>query len=677
MVVDFNQNMFGSTVSVPKTARVIFVADMFQRDYVGGAELTTQALIDASPYEVFQLHARDVTQDLIQQNHDRFWIFGNATQLNLQLLPVIVANLKYSVVEYDYKYCRFRSPEKHVYETMLPCDCHNQMHGKMVSTFFYGAMGTWWMSEKQLERYATLFPFLLEKKHVVLSSVLGDKTLDLIAALRAKHANIQRSGWIVLGSGSWVKGAKAAEEWCKANDKAYEVVWNVPYERLLEKLAQAEGFAYLPMGGDTCPRMVIEAKLLGCELKLNDNVQHKDEEWFSSPTSGMFETHLRSAPDTFWNGIRDMIEHKPTISGYVTTYNCVTQRYPFERCIQSMLQFCNEVCIVDGGSTDTTVDRLAFFAYPAITTGQLEDLRVMISLDREPFEFPNELGHSEPVKRDPRIRVKVVKRDWTHPRSAVFDGMQKAEARAMCTGEFCWQMDSDEIVHEDDVIKVTTLARGLPNTAMVLALPVVEYWGGPDKVRIDVTPWKWRLSRNVPQITHGIPQELRRIDADGNLYAAQGTDGCDVIDSTTYQRVPFMNFYTQEAHADRQGALTGDVAALQRYQSWFTLVTNQVPGVYHYSWFDIGRKIRLYRDFWTRHWCVLEGKTYVDTADTNMMFDVPWSEVTDAMIDVRAKELQATGGHVFHAKWDGHITPWINVEKRQPKLMLDKENASP
>ena len=80
----------------------------------------------------------------------------------------------------------------------------------------------------------------------------------------------ERSGWLVLGSNSWIKGADDAEDWCKENNKDYEVVWGIPHSEVLKKLAKSEGFVYLPKGNDTCPRMVIEAKLLGCKLQLND-----------------------------------------------------------------------------------------------------------------------------------------------------------------------------------------------------------------------------------------------------------------------------------------------------------------------------------------------------------------------------------------------------------------------
>ena len=78
---------------------------------------------------------------------------------------------------------------------------------------------------------------------------------------------------------------------------------------------------------------------------------------------------------------------------------------------------------------------------------------------------------------------------------------------------------ADEIVHEKDYDKVKEVIKRLPKATDLIALPVIEYWGGPEKVRIDVNPWKWRLSRNRKYITHGIPKQLRVIDEDGQLYA--------------------------------------------------------------------------------------------------------------------------------------------------------------
>jgi glycosyltransferase involved in cell wall biosynthesis len=629
----FNDQIFiNPNKIIADSADIIFVADLFEEDYAGGAEMTSEALIQSSPYAVQKLRSKDVNLAALQQGVNKFWLFGNFSQMNPELIPNIVANLKYSILEYDYKYCKFRSPEKHAVSGVV-CDCHEQMNGKLISAFYYGAQALWWMSEKQKEKYHTLFPFLAEKDNIVLSSVFSRKTLGTLNLLRNSVKEDERNGWIVLGSQSWVKGFETAKSWCEENGKEYTVVWNLPYDQILSKLAAAEGFVYLPPGGDTCPRMVIEAKLLGCKLHINENVQHASEDWFATSDLQSIQDYLSVSSSRFWNGIKVIMEKKPTVSGYTTTYNCEKQGYPYLKAIKSMLQFCNEVCIVDGGSTDGTWEKLVEFA-----------------------------------KNESRIKIKQLVRDWDHPRHAIFDGLQKAEARSMCTGEFCWQMDSDEVVHELDAPKVIDLCTKLPKDVDILSLPVVEYWGGPNKVRIDIQPWKWRLSRNASYITHGIPLHLRREDETG-VYALLGTDGCDMIHKESGEVLPHLTFHTTESERVRQAAMAGHPEALKVYQDWFNQVIQGLPGVHHYSWYDIPRKMRLYRDYWTRHWNSLYNKSLEDTAESNMMFDLPWSQVSEEMILARGTELaEKTGGWIWHTKWNGTQVPHIQVIVQEPNI---------
>ena len=203
-------------------------------------------------------------------------------------------------------------------------------------------------------------------------------------------------------------------------------------------------------------------------------------------------------------------------------------------------------------------------------------------------------------------------------------------------------------------------------------MPVIEYWGGPSKVRVDIQPWKWRLSRNKKNITHGIPIELRTIDSDGNPMAKEGTDGCDMIDSFTGQRIHHVIFYNQDIDLVRKAALLGSSEHLVQYQGWFNQVVSNIPSVFHYSWYDLPRKMKLYRDYWQNHWNGLWGKDTSDTTQNNMMFDVPWSQVSDQMIEERATLLaEKTGGWIWHTKWDGFTTtPHMVVFREQPKIML-------
>jgi glycosyltransferase involved in cell wall biosynthesis len=632
----FSSGLTGPTV--PEDTEVVFVADLFASDYVGGAELTTQALIDSSPCKVTCLRSREVTIELLEQGHQKYWIFGNFSELNVELIPTIVANMNYSVLEYDYKYCKWRSPQKHESIEGESCTDENEMSGKMISAFFYGAKSLWWMSELQMDHYHRLFPFLEERENIVLSSVFDDTFFLTAKLLIEKYKNTERTGWIVLGSTSWVKGYDDAIKWCEQNNKEYEAVWDIPYDELLEKLAQAEGFVYLPAGWDTCPRMVIEAKLLGCKLILNDNVQHKDEIWFETDDPFNTEAYLYAARDRFWNSIKSTMEWTPMLSGYTTTLNATKNEYPWRQCIQSLLELSDEVVVVDGGSSD----------------GTWEDLETWSS-------------------EEEKLKVFQVKRDWSHPRFAVFDGLQKAEARKRCTGEFCWQQDADEVVHESDYKKIRELIRNFPKQVDLISLPVIEYWGGPEKVRLDITPWKWRLSRNNPEITHGIPKSLRKHDDSGSLYASPGTDGCDYINVDTYEPIPHASFYTPEVEHGRQLALNGDKEVLSNYEEWFSNNVDVLPSVHHYSWFDLSRKIKLYRDYWSQHWQSLYDIPQKDTADNNMFFDAPWSDVTDEDVDKLSDRLKnELGGWVFHEKVDfSRPTPHINLPQGHPKVMSD------
>ena len=316
-------------VSIPDEADIIFVSDLFSSDHLGGAELTTDAIIDSSPYKVFRLHSRDVNEETLQQGLSRHWIFGNFTGMNLELLPSVIANMKYSVVEYDYKYCKYRSPEKHLEIENKECDCSSDIHGKMISAFYFGAKSLWWMSERQMKVYQDLFPFLSQRKNTVLSSVFDEDFFQLSSKLNLESKDAKREKWLVFESTSWIKGTQQAIDHCKKENLDYELVGGLSYPNLLKKLSTAKGLVFLPLGNDTCPRLVIEAKVLGCDLILNDNVQHATEEWFSSKEHEVFLDHLYFARERFWSGIKETVEYKPTLSGYTTTMNCVEQNYPF------------------------------------------------------------------------------------------------------------------------------------------------------------------------------------------------------------------------------------------------------------------------------------------------------------------------------------------------------------
>ena len=84
---------------------IVFVADYFLEEYGGGAERTTEALFETSPYNIVKVKSSDLNQELIQAGMQKSWVFFNFRNMNHQLIPLIVGNLNYFIVEYNCHNC--------------------------------------------------------------------------------------------------------------------------------------------------------------------------------------------------------------------------------------------------------------------------------------------------------------------------------------------------------------------------------------------------------------------------------------------------------------------------------------------------------------------------------------------------------------------------------------------
>ena len=107
----------------------------------------------------------------------------------------------------------------------------------------------------------------------------------------------------MLGGGSWIKNQQNVEMYLKQKKIRYDVIGGLPYEEFLQTLSNYHGLCFHPLGFDTCPRIVIEAKVMGLELDLNDNVQHKDEKWFKDQTPENVRKALQGRPEKFWKDV--------------------------------------------------------------------------------------------------------------------------------------------------------------------------------------------------------------------------------------------------------------------------------------------------------------------------------------------------------------------------------------
>ena len=226
-------------------ADVVFVADVFLEEYGGGAERSTETLFEVAPYKTSKIKSSEENQQLIQQGVNKFWVFFNYRGMDHNLIPAIVANCHYAIVEYDYKYCMYRSIDLHKKETGTDCDCHDQQIGKLISAFLHGSEHIFWMSEKQSRIYHDKFSFLKDNSQTVLSSIFSVDDLEYIERLKNKRDEDgwTKNHWAVIDGNSWIKGV---EESVNAVNETFpestvEVLKGLPYYDLLKSLSEFEG----------------------------------------------------------------------------------------------------------------------------------------------------------------------------------------------------------------------------------------------------------------------------------------------------------------------------------------------------------------------------------------------------------------------------------------------------
>ena len=170
------------------------------------------------------------------------------------------------------------------------------LHSSQCVLIFYSkAQHVWFMSEEQMAIFLMKIGKLKESNCSVLSSVFEKRYLDKMKNLSGNKKN---NRYAIINSKSWIKGVDSSIKYAKENNLSYDLIQSLEYDELLKTLSSYSGLIFFPKGKDTCPRIVIEAYLLGLKCITNENVQHKNEEWFQNRADCL--RYLETNADRFW-----------------------------------------------------------------------------------------------------------------------------------------------------------------------------------------------------------------------------------------------------------------------------------------------------------------------------------------------------------------------------------------
>lgn len=164
------------------------------------------------------------------------------------------------------------------------------------------------------------------------------------------------------------------------------------------------------------------------------------------------------------------------VSGFSIIRDGVRLGYPFEESIRSVLPLCDEFVIAVGKSDDGTLERLQ-------------------------------------AMNEPKLRI--INTVWNeHCRTHGYVvAQQKMVAQYNCTGDWAFYLESDEILHEDDIDRVRAALEFYLDDPEVEALVFDYYHFYGDPHHVNVFPSAYRKAARV------IRNSLRTLAPDGLYWA--------------------------------------------------------------------------------------------------------------------------------------------------------------
>ena len=275
----------------------------------GGTYLTLDSILESRNEDCFTISFSTLTKNFIDSNKDKLWILGNLMKVvsenKTEELFKILEECKFIKLEFDYNFCPYRSEFGHEVFKKQKCECPHGSSGdpvlsKMYDLITLNCKHSFFMSERQRAVYSDHLPMLNFSKSSVLSSCFSKSSLDLFEkykdnAKNDKYAILEGYG----GFHSFAKGVKEAKDFCEANNFKFDVLSNQDYEKHIETLSYYKGLIFTPVIHDTCPRCIIEARLLNLEVICNNNCQHIYEFWWKDKSKTL--DYLKERPNYFWS----------------------------------------------------------------------------------------------------------------------------------------------------------------------------------------------------------------------------------------------------------------------------------------------------------------------------------------------------------------------------------------
>ena len=251
--------------------KILFIADFFAEQVLGGGELNNEELISilaSKGHQILKTNSHFVTPELLSENRDANFIIANFINMSPELIPALY-DKNYIIYEHDHKYLSTRNPG------VFPDFVAPKEHVVNID-FYKNAAAVLCQSKLHSE---------IAHKNADLDNIvnLGGNIWDLESLkFMSENAKIEKNDtYAVMDSNIKHKNTVGAIRYCNAKGYDYNLVESSNYREFLSLLGVNKSLVFLPQTPETLSRVIVEARMMNMGVVTNRSVGAASEEWYN------------------------------------------------------------------------------------------------------------------------------------------------------------------------------------------------------------------------------------------------------------------------------------------------------------------------------------------------------------------------------------------------------------
>jgi hypothetical protein len=250
--------------------KIIFIADFFLEDILGGGEIHNEILINLLKkrgHDVLKYRSHKVTSNLFRQNKNSCFIIANFINLS-EDCRVALESYKYVIYEHDHKYLSSRNPAdyedfKAPEEAIINLNFYKNARSVFCQTSFH----------------ANIVRKNLNLENIVSTggNLWSNNSLDLMEKFSKRD---KQNKYSIINSKIPHKGTVKSIKYCEYKDLDYELISSQNYHDFLFLLSKNKNLIFLPDTPETLSRVVVEARMMNTAVITNNLVGATKESWY-------------------------------------------------------------------------------------------------------------------------------------------------------------------------------------------------------------------------------------------------------------------------------------------------------------------------------------------------------------------------------------------------------------